>query len=123
MLGFVFTRLRGRRLISPAYGLVQLAILPVILGFAAWSWTAHLSVRAAHPGMALAYLGAYLTVRFALAALYLTTRDDMRPAEVARSLTFGTLGALALNIALLTPVRYLALAKWNDNRWQSRGLT
>jgi cellulose synthase/poly-beta-1,6-N-acetylglucosamine synthase-like glycosyltransferase len=123
MLPFVFTRLSGRRLISPAYGLAQLAILPAILGYAAWSWTDHLSARASHPTMALAYLGAYLTVRFALAALYLTTRDDMPPAEVARSLILGTLGALALNIALLTPVRYLALAKWNDNRWQSRGLT
>jgi cellulose synthase/poly-beta-1,6-N-acetylglucosamine synthase-like glycosyltransferase len=121
MLPYVFRHLRPRQLISPLYGITQLVVTPFLLVFAiamgasAWSGTGDTSSFTA-----LLYVIDYLAVRYALAALYLMGRPHMRRREKWTSLLLGTPAAIVLNVALLSPTRYWALARLFDNRWHTR---
>lgn len=123
MLPFCFARLKGKQIISPTYGLVQLGITPVVLGWAVFAWSAGAAGRLTDPWAALGFLGSYLAVRYALSALYLIGRPDMPARQKLISLIVGTPAAILLNLGLLMPVRYFALTRLNDNRWQTRGLS
>jgi hyaluronan synthase len=123
MLPFVFSRLSLKQLISPTFGLLQLAITPVML-----AWTMVLTVmtlggRYANPGPALVYLIVYIVVRYGQSGLYVLMRPDMTTRQRWRSWLVGTPTSIFMNIMLLCPTRYWALAKLRDNAWQSRGLT
>jgi cellulose synthase/poly-beta-1,6-N-acetylglucosamine synthase-like glycosyltransferase len=120
MIPFAYARLSWKQLISPTYGLVSLGIAPVVLLWAALSWALGISERLSHPQVALAFLGAYAVVRFALSALYLSGRPGMSRWQKLISLIVGTPVALLLNLLLLMPTRYYALTRLNDNRWQTR---
>lgn len=120
MIPFAFARLSPRQLISPAYGLVQLAIAPVIVAWTAFAWTMGLHERLGHPGVALVFLGSYAVVRYALSALYLAGRPGMPRREKWISLLIGTPLAVLLNLFLLMPVRYQALLQVGDSRWGNR---
>lgn len=120
MVPFAYARLSLKQLISPTYGIVQLGIAPVVIAWAAVSWAAGIHERLAHPQVALGFLGSYITVRLALSALYLVGRPGMPRREKMISLLLGTPAAVLLNLFLLMPVRYLALARLQDRSWRSR---
>ncbi len=120
MVPFAYARLSLKQLISPTYGLVQLGIAPVILGWTAFAWMMGIHGRLAHPLAALVFLGSYLAVRYALSALYLAGRPGMSRRDKLISLAVGTPIAVLLNLFLLMPVRYYALTRLKDNRWQTR---
>jgi cellulose synthase/poly-beta-1,6-N-acetylglucosamine synthase-like glycosyltransferase len=120
MVPFAFARLRPNQLISPAYGLVQLAIAPVIVGWTAFAWAMGVHARLAHPGAALVFLGSYAAVRYALSALYLAGRPGMPRREKLISFAIGTPLAVLLNLFLLMPVRYWALARVGNSQWGNR---
>jgi hypothetical protein len=71
----------------------------------------------------LAYLFAYVVLRYALSALYLMGRPNVSRAEKWKLFFVGTAAAVLLNVFLLMPTRYVALAKLFDNRWQTRELS
>ena len=120
MIPFAVARLSLKQLISPAYGLVQLAIAPVVVTWAAAAWVLGAHDRLAHPQAALMFLGSYAAVRYALSALYLAGRPGMPRREKWVSFLIGTPLAVLLNFCVLMPVRYWALAKVGDSRWGNR---
>lgn len=120
MLPFAYARLGWKQLMSPTVGLTELAITPLVMGWAIASWTIGIRLRLSHPEMALAFLGAYSAIRLTLSILYLTGRPGMSKRQKLMSLLFGTPAAVFLNFLLLMPTRYYALARLHDNRWQTR---
>jgi cellulose synthase/poly-beta-1,6-N-acetylglucosamine synthase-like glycosyltransferase len=120
MLPFAYARLSWKQLASPTVGLVELIIAPFVLLWAMTSWVVGVRLRVTHPGAALAFLGAYAVVRMALSVLYLTGRPGMSVRQKMLSLFVGTPAAVFLNLLLLMPTRYYALARLRDNRWQTR---
>ncbi len=120
MLPFAYARLNWKQLASPTVGLIELVITPAVLLWAASSWVIGLRLRLAHPEAALAFIGAYAVVRMALSVLYLTGRPGMSRRQKMLSLFIGTPAAVLLNMLLLMPTRYYALARLRDNRWQTR---
>jgi len=120
MLPFAFARLSWKQLLSPAVGLIELVITPMVMAWAAISWVLGFQLRLSHPQAALAFIGAYAVVRLALSVLYLVGRPGMPARQKALSLFIGTPAAMLLNLVLLMPTRYYALARLHDNRWQTR---
>jgi cellulose synthase/poly-beta-1,6-N-acetylglucosamine synthase-like glycosyltransferase len=120
MLPFAYARLNWKQLASPTIGLVELVITPVVMLWAVCSWIIGIRLRLSHPEAALAFLGAYCIVRLALSILYLAGRPGMSFRQKLLSLLIGTPAAVFLNLLLLMPTRYYALARLHDNRWQTR---
>jgi cellulose synthase/poly-beta-1,6-N-acetylglucosamine synthase-like glycosyltransferase len=120
MLPFAFARLSWKQLLSPTIGLTELLITPLLLSWAVVSWLIGFQLRLAHPAAALGFIGAYAVVRLALSVLYLAGRPGMSRREKMISLFVGTPAAVLLNLILLMPTRYYALARLGDNRWQTR---
>jgi len=129
MLPYVVRRLSPRQLLSPVYGILQLLLAPALAVWAAagiilGAVTGHARYGQAAGLRALAvYAGAYVVVRWGLSALYLIGRPGMPAGQKWWSWLVGTPAAIALNVLLLTPTRYLALAKLRDNRWRTRTST
>jgi len=121
MLPYVFGRLGFRQILSPVYGLLQLAIAPIFFAFALVTLFGVVTgTGAGDAGVVLTYLAAYAMVRYGIAALYLIGRPCVSRAEKLRLLVVGAPLAVLLNVVLLTPVRYWALLRLFDNRWQTR---
>ncbi len=120
MLPFAFARLSWKQLASPTVGLTELLLTPLIMGWAGFSWIVGIRLRLSHPEAALAFMSAYAAVRFALSVLYLAGRPRMSKRQKLKSLLIGTPAAVLLNLLLLMPTRYYALARLHDNRWQTR---
>jgi hyaluronan synthase len=120
MLPFAFARLSWKQLASPTVGLIELVITPVVLIWAAASWVIGFRLRLSHPEAALAFIGAYAVIRMALSVLYLAGRPGMSRRQKMLSLLIGTPAAVILNLLLLMPTRYYALARLRDNRWRTR---
>jgi cellulose synthase/poly-beta-1,6-N-acetylglucosamine synthase-like glycosyltransferase len=120
MLPFAYARLSWKQLASPTIGLVELIITPVVMLWAICSSIIGIRLRLSHPEAALAFFGAYCAVRFALSVLYLAGRPRMSFRQKLLSLLIGTPAAVFLNLLLLMPTRYYALARLQDNRWQTR---
>jgi cellulose synthase/poly-beta-1,6-N-acetylglucosamine synthase-like glycosyltransferase len=120
MLPFAYARLNWKQLASPTIGLVELVITPFVMLWALSSWAIGIQLRLHHPAAALAFIGAYGAVRLALSVLYLTGRPRMSWRQKLLSLLIGTPLAVLLNLLLLMPTRYYALARLRDNRWQTR---
>lgn len=122
MLPYVFRNLGVRQILSPVYGLTQLIVAPVVVAYATAALTG-LTPTSTDRGaerLLVLYIGAYLAVRYGLAALYLMGRPNMSPRVKVALLLAGTPLAILLNFALLTPTRYIALTRLFDNRWQTR---
>ncbi|HET6172474.1 MAG TPA: glycosyltransferase family 2 protein [Gaiellales bacterium] len=121
MLPYVFRYLRPRQFLSPLYGITQLVVTPfllvygVVVGTSLW-----LGQGDAASATVWLYAIDYLVIRYALAALYLLGRPAMSTRQKWVSFFVGTPGAIVLNLVLLSPTRYWALAKLFDNRWQTR---
>lgn len=125
MLPYVGKFLGYRQCISPVYGVIQLLIAPMmIIYIAAATVAAHGGRYTGHETYVLiAYIAAYVIVRYALSALYLIERPNVSLYDKWKLFLFGTPAAVLLNIFLLTPTRYVALAKLFDNRWHTRELS
>jgi cellulose synthase/poly-beta-1,6-N-acetylglucosamine synthase-like glycosyltransferase len=125
MLPYVGKYLGLRQCISPVYGVMQLLVAPMVVFYivastvttGAGRYTTHDTY------VLLAYVGAYVIVRYALSALYLIERPNVPLRDKCKLFVFGTPAAVLLNVFLLTPTRYVALAKLFDNRWQTRELS
>jgi cellulose synthase/poly-beta-1,6-N-acetylglucosamine synthase-like glycosyltransferase len=121
MLPYVFRHLRPRQFLSPLYGITQLVVTPFLLIYAAAVGTS-IWVGQGDASSATVWLYGidYLVIRYVLAALYLIGRPDMPTRDKWVSFFVGTPGAIMLNVLLLSPTRYWALARLFDNRWQTR---
>lgn len=121
MLPYVFRYLSVRKMLSPLYGLTQLLVTPAMTAYIAYQTAASLGGRyAGHAWVLVAYIGAYLIIRYAGSALYLIGRPGLSLREKALCWFVGTPGAIILNMFLLIPIRYIALGKLFDNRWRTR---
>ncbi len=123
MMPFVFARLSLKQLISPTFGMLQLVVTPVMLTWAVVMTVMTLGGRYHSPGVALVYIATYVVVRYGQSALYLLLRPDINARQKWKSWLVGTPASVYMNLVLLSPTRYWALAKLRDNAWQSRGLT
>jgi hyaluronan synthase len=124
MLPYVVKYLGRKQLISPIYGVTQLLVTPLMVGYILFSAvSSHGGRYHAHAWQLLVYLSAYVVVRYALSALYLIGRPNVAGGHKLRLFLLGTPAAIFLNVFLLMPTRYIALAKLFDNRWQTRELT
>jgi hyaluronan synthase len=125
MLPYVGKYLGFRQCISPVYGVIQLLVAPMMLFYIVASTVASRVGRyTTHDTyVLLAYVAAYVVVRYALSALYLIERPNVSLRHKWKLFLFGTPAAVLLNVGLLTPTRYVALAKLFDNRWQTRELS
>ena len=121
MLPYVFRYLNPRQFLSPLYGITQLVVTPFLLIYAVVVGTS-IWVGQADATSATVWLYAidYLVIRYVLAALYLLGRPEMSARHKWVSFFVGTPGAIVLNVMLLSPMRYWALARLFDNRWQTR---
>jgi cellulose synthase/poly-beta-1,6-N-acetylglucosamine synthase-like glycosyltransferase len=121
MLPYVFRNLNSKQLISPAYGLLQLLIAPIMTVWALVGVVVTGGGRySGHLWALSVYVIAYATVRFGLSALYLVGRPNVPARQKWMSFLVGTVSAILLNLLWLTPIRYYALLKLRDNRWQTR---
>lgn len=120
MLPFAFTKLKTTQIISPTFGLMQLVVTPLMMGWIVFFTFASSFQRYSNPGVLWIYLGAYVVVRYGCSALYLSQRKDMSLKQKLISWVIGTPAAVLLNLVLLVPVRYWALTKLMDNRWRTR---
>lgn len=120
MLPFAYARLTWKQLLSPTIGLVEWAITPLLMCWGMVLWIVGLRIRLAHPGLALAFVAAFCVVRLALSVLYLTGRPGMSRRQKMVSLLVGTPAAVVLNLLVLMPSRYYALARLQDRGWHTR---
>ncbi len=122
MLPYVFRHLTLKKMLSPMYGLTQLLITPAMTGFIVFQVIVTLGGRYAgdHWQVLVAYIGAYLVIRYAGSALYLIGRPTLSLRDKCLCWIVGTPGAIILNAFLLIPIRYIALGKLFDNRWRTR---
>jgi len=124
MLPYVVKYLGPKQLISPLYGVTQLAVTPIMLGYiAASTLGSHGARYHSHGQILLVYLAAYALVRYGLAALYLIGRPNVSARRKLMLFLIGVPAAVVLNAILLVPTRYVALGKLFDNRWQTRELS
>jgi cellulose synthase/poly-beta-1,6-N-acetylglucosamine synthase-like glycosyltransferase len=125
MLPYVGKYLGFRQCISPVYGVIQLVVTPMMVFYIVASTVAsHAGRYTMHDTyVLLSYVAAYVIVRYALSALYLIERPNISLRDKCKLFLFGTPAAVLLNVFLLTPTRYVALAKLFDNRWQTRELS
>jgi len=125
MLPYVGKYLGFRQCLSPVYGVIQLVISPMMVFYIVGSTLATRAGRyTAHDTyVLLAYVAAYVIVRYALSALYLIERPNVSLRDKCKLFLLGTPAAVLLNVFLLTPTRYIALGKLFDNRWQTRELS
>jgi cellulose synthase/poly-beta-1,6-N-acetylglucosamine synthase-like glycosyltransferase len=123
MLPFAYSRLGWRPLVSPTVGLIQLFASPMVFAWAVVSLSLGFHVQLAHPRTALIFAIAYVTVKYAVSALYLAGRPHMSKRQKLLSLTIGTPVALLLSLLMLLPIRFYALTRLRDNRWHTRQVT
>jgi cellulose synthase/poly-beta-1,6-N-acetylglucosamine synthase-like glycosyltransferase len=123
MLPFAYARLGWRPLVSPTIGLIQLLAAPAILAWAIVSFTLGFNVQLTHPRTALIFSLAYITVKFAISALYLMGRQEMPRGQKVKSLLIGTPIALLLSLLMMMPIRFYALTRLRDTRWHTRQVT
>ena len=121
MMPYVLKFLGPKQMLSPLYGVLQLCVTPLMVGYVAATAAATVGDRyATHVKVLALYLGAYVFVRYALSALYLIGRPNVSFRRKVLIFLVGTPAAVLLNAILLVPTRYLALGKLFDNRWQTR---
>jgi peptidoglycan/xylan/chitin deacetylase (PgdA/CDA1 family)/cellulose synthase/poly-beta-1,6-N-acetylglucosamine synthase-like glycosyltransferase len=122
MIPFVLTNmLRFRQMFFPLFGLTQLAIAPLTIGYIFLTSLYAVAHADFHPSTLLLYVAVYLVVRYAMTALYMVERPGMRLPE--RFLTWLLITPLEAiyNLIFLNPTKYIALVKLHDHHWGTRG--
>jgi len=122
MIPFVLTNMmRFRQMFFPLFGLTQLAIAPLTIGYILVSSLYAVAHADFHVGRLLLYVTVYLVVRYAMTALYMVERPGMRLHE--RILTWFLITPLEAiyNLVFLNPTKYIALVKLRDHHWGTRG--
>lgn len=121
MLPYVFKNLSLKQLLSPGYGMTQLLITPLMLLWIAASLALSGGSRySGHSWVAGVYVAAYFTVRMGVGALYLVGRPNVPRRKKLLLWAVGTHLATLINLVWLMPIRYYALFRLFDNRWQTR---
>jgi cellulose synthase/poly-beta-1,6-N-acetylglucosamine synthase-like glycosyltransferase len=123
MLPYVVKYLAPKQLMSPLYGVTQLLVTPIMVAYIVLATVDSHGGRYHDGQVLLVYLGAYVVVRYGLAALYLIGRPGVPLRRKLVLFLVGTPAAIVLNVLLLVPTRYVALGKLFDNRWQTRELS
>ncbi|WP_203231113.1 glycosyltransferase family 2 protein [Nocardioides caldifontis] len=121
MLPYVFKNLSPVKILSPTIGLVQLVVTPLMLIWILLALvTSHGDRYSGHLWVLGLYVAAYFSVRMGTSALYLMGRPGVSLRQKVRLWALGTHLATVLNFFWLMPIRYVALFKLFDNRWQTR---
>jgi cellulose synthase/poly-beta-1,6-N-acetylglucosamine synthase-like glycosyltransferase/peptidoglycan/xylan/chitin deacetylase (PgdA/CDA1 family) len=122
MIPFVLTNMvRFRQMFFPLFGLTQLAIAPLTIGYILLTSlyaVAHADFR---PRNLLLYLAVYLVVRYGMTALYMVERPGMRLHEKLLAWLLVTPLEAIYNLVFLNPTKYIALVKLRDHHWGTRG--
>ncbi len=119
MLPYVFTRLSTKQTLSPAFGLMQLIVTPLMLSWIAVMVLVH-GIHGRSLTVTVLYIATYVIVRYCTAAFYLIGRPNVTRRQKLVLWLIGTPASVLLNMILLMPTRYYALLKLRDNRWQTR---
>jgi cellulose synthase/poly-beta-1,6-N-acetylglucosamine synthase-like glycosyltransferase/peptidoglycan/xylan/chitin deacetylase (PgdA/CDA1 family) len=122
MIPFVLTNMtRFRQMFFPLFGLSQLAIAPLTIGYIFFTSLYAAAHADFHPRNLVLYLTVYLVVRYSMTALYMVERPGMRFHE--RLLTWFLVTPLEAiyNLVFLNPTKYVALVKLRDHHWGTRG--
>jgi cellulose synthase/poly-beta-1,6-N-acetylglucosamine synthase-like glycosyltransferase len=120
MLPFAYARLGWRPLVSPTVGLIQLLVAPMVLLWTVLSFAVDSKLQLAHSRGAFVFVIAYVSVKYAVATLYLAGRPNMSRRQKLLSLIIGTPLAMLISLLMLMPIRFYALTRLHDNRWQTR---
>jgi hyaluronan synthase len=122
MNAFVLTNMdRFGRLFRPLFGLAQLVVAPMAIGYAAIVVSVN-AYRGTTPWAALLLdFGLYLLVRYAETAFYLIERPGMSRWEKVWTWLLLTPVEAVGNLAFLKPTKYLALLKLKEHDWGTRG--
>jgi hyaluronan synthase len=122
MIPFVLTNMmRFRQMFFPLFGLTQLVIAPLTIGYVLFTSLYAVAHDDFHPRSLMLYLGVYLVVRYGMTALYMVERPDMRPYERLLTWFFVTPLESIYNLVFLNPTKYIALVKLRDHHWGTRG--
>src|ERR1700750_1085348 len=115
--------MRVRQMFFPLFGLTQLAIAPLTIGYIFLTSLYAVAHAEFHPDTLLLYVAVYLIVRYAMTALYMVERPGLRISE--RILTWFLITPLEAiyNLVFLNPTKYVALIKLRDHHWGTRGAT
>ena len=123
MIPFVLTNMtRFRQMFFPLFGLTQLAIAPLTIGYIFLTSLYAVAHADFHPENLVLYLTVYMVVRYAMTALYMVERPGMRLHD--RLLTWILITPLEAiyNLVFLNPTKYIALVKLRDHHWGTRGV-
>jgi hyaluronan synthase len=124
VLPYMIRRLRGTALISPAVELLDILMLPLVVGYGAYRLLETLVWGYLDEALVVevaGYLAATATMRLCQSALYLLDRPGMSTAGRWYAWFFGTFAALGLGFVIITPARYWALLRVRDKSWGTRG--
>jgi cellulose synthase/poly-beta-1,6-N-acetylglucosamine synthase-like glycosyltransferase/peptidoglycan/xylan/chitin deacetylase (PgdA/CDA1 family) len=122
MIPFVLTNMmRFRQMFFPLFGLTQLAIAPLTIGYIFFTSLYAVAHADFHPRTLLLYISVYLVVRYTMTALYMVERPDMRFHERLLTWLFITPLEAIYNLVFLNPTKYIALVKLRDHHWGTRG--
>jgi glycosyltransferase involved in cell wall biosynthesis len=122
MIPFVLTNMtKFRQMFFPLFGLMQLVIAPITIGFALVSIALNAWRGQVHWEAISLYAAIYLLSRYAQVALYMVERPGMPVGKKLWSLLVLTPVEAAYNLLFLNPTKYLALLKLRDHGWGTRG--
>ncbi len=116
MVPFVYTNLSIRKVLSPTFGLIQLLVTPTITAFVVYSYA--VQGHKVTLFYAMLFASCYALIYLGVASLYLIKRPGLSTREKLVALLIGTPLAMTLNLLLLTPTRYYALARIKSRRWR-----
>jgi hyaluronan synthase len=122
MIPFVLTNMvKFRQMFFPLFGLMQLTIAPITIGFALVSIFLGALRGDVHWAPIALYAAIYLLVRYAQVALYMVERPGMSIGQKVWSLLALTPLEAVYNLFFLNPTKYIALVKLRDHGWGTRG--
>src|ERR1700694_5956299 len=98
MLPFAHARLNWKQLASPAIGVTELTVTPIVTFWIVFSWIVSYRLGLSVPTVALACVGASVVIRLALPVLYLAPRPRISKWQKLVSLVVGTPAAVLLNM-------------------------
>ncbi len=122
MIPFVLTNMnRFRQMFFPLFGLLQLCIAPITLGYIAVYSLMAVHNGTFHPKTLALYIGVYLFMRYGESALYMVERPGLKWYERVLTWLFLTPFEAVYNLLFLNPTKYIALIQLRDQSWGTRG--
>ena len=122
MIPFVLTNMtRFRQMFFPLFGLTQLAVAPLTIGYIFLASLYEVAHDNFHPRTLLLYITVYLVVRYGMTALYMVERPGLQRRQRFFVWLFITPLEALYNLVFLNPTKYIALVKLRDHHWGTRG--